>query len=373
MLSAVVQETPIQEVESITEGAGWMPPSTQRAPRGTHLPETPARSPKRVQIDIEDIPASSKRSRLSVDLSPTPSVADRGQDGADKEPVCYVTTTTNNNRRAEQQREKKLAALREKTPYNAIAQEDESIIAWMIKQTVSSSAVLYSASTTPYHTASAVYIGSRWALALLGEAYTQKIRQIRQQDWISSNDCTRNWYGKGPVRTEAITALIKLVYPEPTREQHNTFRARLKQAMRWHSVVQGLGWGSLLLILHEEVPNRWIERVLRVGELGVFIDVVKRERPDLVEASKALESWLGPDGIAGGPISQKQALGIESNMPLVCYEIEEVADSEDNDDDNESFGTLQSLATPESTAAPAPLRQMSLLELFHPVDEVDSR
>lgn len=200
----------------------------------------------------------------------------------------------------------------------------------MIKQTVSGSAVLYSASTTPYHTAcmilekartlgnssaqcnaaqflqtwrqqgtpfqtraevrslqshahlqqelvasasqgsspdsafsfawdmckvygqelAAVYIGSRWALALLGEAYTQKIRQIRQQGWISSNDRTRNRYGKGPVRTEAITALIKLVYPEPTRKQHDTFRTRLKQAMRWHSVVQGLGWGSLLLIPH---------------------------------------------------------------------------------------------------------------------------
>lgn len=467
MPSDIVQETPAAGLESITGGMEWVPPFTQRALDGTQAPETPTRSPKRVQVDLEDSPTSSKRSRLSIGPTPALSVAAVGEN-RDKEPVRYVKTTTNNNRRSEKQREKKMAALRVKkraeigleppgpkapaqevAAYSAITEKDELTIAWMIKQTISGSSVLYSASSTPYHTActilekvrtlgnpssqcnaaqflqtwrqqgtpfqmrvesqslqshahlqqelvasasqgsspdnvfsfawemckaydqelAAIYISSRWALALLGEAYTQKIQQIRHQDMISSNDRTRNRYGKGPVRTEAITALIKLVYPEPTKKQHEVFRARLKQAMRWHSVVQGLGWGSLLLIPHEEIPHRWIERVLRVGELAVFINVVKRERPDLVDASKALESWLGPDGIAGGPISQKQTLGIESNVPLIRYEIEEIADSEEEEEDE--VGTQQSPVTQESTA-PAPLRQMSLLQLFHPVSTAES-
>ncbi|CAE7221827.1 hypothetical protein PTTW11_11463 [Pyrenophora teres f. teres] len=50
----------------------------------------------------------------------------------------------------------------------------------------------------------AVHIESRWASALLGQAYSKKIAQIRHNDFISSNDRTRNRYGKGPVRTEQL-------------------------------------------------------------------------------------------------------------------------------------------------------------------------
>ncbi|KAK1920514.1 hypothetical protein P3342_008275 [Pyrenophora teres f. teres] len=65
----------------------------------------------------------------------------------------------------------------------------------------------------------AVHIESRWASALLGQAYSKKIAQIRHNDFISSNDRTRNRYGKGPVRTEAIAALVELVSPNATEGQ----------------------------------------------------------------------------------------------------------------------------------------------------------
>jgi hypothetical protein len=63
----------------------------------------------------------------------------------------------------------------------------------------------------------------------------------------------------------------------------------------------------------------------------VFVNVVKRERPDLCAASKALEAWLGLEGIAGGPINGKQMLSIEAEGPATIYEVEEVGDSEEED------------------------------------------
>lgn len=221
-----------------------------------------------------------------------------------------------------------------------------------------------------YETAlAAVHIGSRWAFALLGEAYAQKIQQIRQEDFVASNDRSRNRYGKGQVRTEAIAALIKLVYKAPMKRDHEVFRNRLKQAMRWHTIVKGLGWGSLLLIPPEEVSNWWVERVLRVGQLEVFVSVVKRERPDLCAASKALETWLGPEGIAGGSISSKQMLSIEAEAPPTIYEVEEVEDSEEE----EMLDTIESAdneSSHDDNTGPKRFRQMTLTELFHPFSAV---
>lgn len=219
-----------------------------------------------------------------------------------------------------------------------------------------------------YETAlAAVHIGSRWALALLGKAYTQKIQQIQQQDLLASNDRTRNRYGKGPVRTEAISSLLGLVYKAPTRTDREVFRNRLKQAMRWHTIVEGLGWGSLLLMPPEEISNWWIERVLRIGQLQVFIDVVRRERPNLYIASRALETWLGPEGIAGGPISGKRMLEIEAESPSVVHEVEEIQDSEDEDDLSESL-ELTTVHVEEAGVTPLTrFRQMTLIELFNPL------
>jgi hypothetical protein len=215
-----------------------------------------------------------------------------------------------------------------------------------------------------YDTAfAAVHIGARWALALLGHSYTQKMEQIREGDFVASNDRTRNRYGKGQVRTEAIAALKALVNLPATKKDNDLFRYRLTLAIRWHKIVQVLGWGGLLLIPHEEVSNRWLERVLLIGQLDVFLALVQRERPELCAAGKVLETWLGPDGISGAPISGKQKLSIETGALATVYEIEEIPDSEDEDEDTRIFRSPMSV---NGTASPAPPPQMTLLELFHP-------
>lgn len=216
----------------------------------------------------------------------------------------------------------------------------------------------------------AVHIESRWASALLGQAYSQKIAQIRHSDFISSNDRTRNRYGKGPVRTEAIAALMELVSPNATDKDKQVFKRRLGQAMRWYSISQELGWGILTLIPHDEIANRWIERTLRVGQLDVWIKLLKKERQDICVASKALESWLGPEGIAGGPISEKKTLSIEAEAPATIYEVEEIQDSEDDEtDDSVDYSVGKRTQALPKSPTPAPqLRQLTLLELFHPVE-----
>ncbi|PVH90805.1 hypothetical protein DM02DRAFT_479183, partial [Periconia macrospinosa] len=95
---------------------------------------------------------------------------------------------------------------------------------------------------------------------------------------------------------------------------------------RWYSVTQTLGWGMLTLIPHEEISNSWIERRLLLDQLAVWMELVKKERQEIYVASKALEGWLGPEGIAGGPISGKQTLSIEAEAPAAIYEMNEIRD-----------------------------------------------
>lgn len=210
----------------------------------------------------------------------------------------------------------------------------------------------------------AVHIEYRWVSALLGKAYADKMAQIRHNDFVSSNDRTRNRYGKGPVRTEAIADLMKLVYPSPTDKDKLVFRRRLARATRWFEIAK-LGWGILTLIPHEEIAISWIEQTLRVTELHVWIELVKKERPDICDASKALETWLGPEGISGGPISEKKTLSIEAGAPTSIYEVEEVQDSEDDDQGVEGLDTQATLKSPTPTLK---LRQLTLLELFNPLE-----
>ncbi|UPX11858.1 uncharacterized protein EKO05_0002442 [Ascochyta rabiei] len=140
--------------------------------------------------------------------------------------------------------------------------------------------------------------------------------------------------------------------------------------MRWYSISQELGWGILTLIPHDEIANCWIERTLRVGQLHVWIELLKKECPDICAASKALKNWLGPEGIAGGPINEKKTLSIEAEAPATIYEVEEIQDSEDDETDNSVDDSTreQSHASPKSPTPAPRLRQLTLLELFHPVE-----
>ncbi|KAK1920521.1 hypothetical protein P3342_008282 [Pyrenophora teres f. teres] len=324
------------------------------------------------------------------------------------------------------------ADAKEKAAYTSITQKDESVVAWIIKQPVSEETDFYSSTQTPYLTActllekarvlgnqssqyhaaqflqawrergspfrgggelagsqSKMHTGAR-CLQLLSvrddadrefcfawnmcTRYEAELAAIRHNDFISSNDRTRNRYGKGPVRTEAIAALVELVSPNATEKDKQVFKRRLGQAMRWYSMSQELGWGILTLIPHDEIANRWIERTLRVGQLDVWMKLLKKERQDICVASKALESWLGPEGIAGGPISEKKTLSIEAEAPATIYEVEEIQDSEDDETDDSVDNSVDNSvgkriqALPKSPTPAPRLRQLTLLELFHPIE-----
>jgi hypothetical protein len=46
--------------------------------------------------------------------------------------------------------------------------------------------------------------------------------------------------------------------------------------------------------------------------------------PDVVKVGHILDSWLRPDGIAGGAISEKTLLGIEVEPVMTIYKIKEI-------------------------------------------------
>jgi hypothetical protein len=119
---------------------------------------------------------------------------------------------------------------------------------------------------------------------------------------------------------------------------------------------------------HDEIPNSWIESTLRVGELNVWLDLVKKENLDVYAASKALDSWLGPDGISGGSIDSKKTLSIEAEAPATIHEIDEIGDSEDEEDDRRIVVSQTQLTLKRPVSAQNKMRQMSLLDLFHPIE-----
>ena len=155
--------------------------------------------------------------------------------------------------------------------------------------------------------------------------------------------------------------------------EKKSFQRRLEVAKRWYTITQDLGWGMLTLIPHEDISNAWIERGLLQDQLAVWMELVKKERQDIYSASKALESWLGPEGVAGGPISGKERLSIEAQTSAAIYEIEEIRDSEDKGLEEDDTTTAAEDSDDEHVSmspSPAPalrLRQLTLPELFNPV------
>ena len=203
--------------------------------------------------------------------------------------------------------------------------------------------------------------------ALLGQAYNTKIEQIREKDKAKVITSARGRDGKGQIRAEATNDLLALLYANPTEKDRQLFKNRVTRGMRWYKMGQALGWGSFCLVPHDVISNTWLEHTLRVPELDIWLELVRKVNPDVVKAAYILDSWLGPDGIAGGAISDKAPLGIEAAPDLPIYEIEEVQDSEDSGDDSESVDPSQLYASPRERTRTPQLRQASLLELFHPI------
>jgi hypothetical protein len=130
--------------------------------------------------------------------------------------------------------------------------------------------------------------------------------------------------GKGQVRAEATDDLLALLYANLTEKDRRLLKSRVTRAMRWYKMGQALGWGSFCLVLHDVITNTWLEHTLRVPKLDIWLELVRKVNPDVVKAAYILDSWLGPNGIAGGAISEKTPLGIEAEPVMTIYEIEEV-------------------------------------------------
>lgn len=208
----------------------------------------------------------------------------------------------------------------------------------------------------------AVHIQYRWAMAFLGRAYEDKMAEIKSKDLEKNNDRTRNRYGAGKVQSEATEALLPLVCTSYSKRERDMFQKRLHRASRFYEAANVLGWGFLCLIPHDVVPNSWIEQTLRIGELRIWLELVKRVNPEVHAASTALDAWLGSECIAGGPLRKEETLRIEAEAPAIVCEIGEAQDSEDE----EQPTSTPSQATQQSTQGACSLRQPTLLEWFAP-------
>jgi hypothetical protein len=203
----------------------------------------------------------------------------------------------------------------------------------------------------------------RWAMALLGRAYANKIAQVQHGDSAASSNPSRKRYGKGQVRTQAVDDLLCAVSgPDPSKQERDNFRRRLSRASRWHTAATTLGWGSLCLMPSDAISNKWAEKTLTRPEWDVWLQLIKKMEPDVYTASRKLDAWLGADGIEGGSIKNKEPLCIEAGPAAVVGEADEVADSDmESESGGDSDGEDATAGNPCR-----PLRQLTLLELFVP-------
>jgi hypothetical protein len=207
-----------------------------------------------------------------------------------------------------------------------------------------------------------VMIEYRWSMALLGRAYANKIVQIQHSDQPPSNVMSRSRGGQGTVKGQAIDTLLRRISPDFTATDRKAFGKRLVRAKRWYLAAETLGWGILCLMPTDLVSNNWVEKDLRAAEWSLWLTVVKKVNLDACNASIAFDNWVGTEGIQGGPIQSSDTLSIEAEGPTVVYEVEEIADSADEEGDN----SAEECTTPSSKSTARPLRQLTLLELFSP-------
>jgi hypothetical protein len=217
-----------------------------------------------------------------------------------------------------------------------------------------------------------VHVEYRWALAFLGRTYANKVAALQEEDERAGRGPLQTRNGKGKVRSEALDSLVKLLYPNLTPVPiplRRTLKNLLQRATRWYKAATTLGWGALCLMPHDMVANTWAEKTLTVGEWDIWLQLVIQVNPNAHNASRALDDWLGLDGIAGKSITDKKTLCIEAEAPEALRQIEEVADSDDDASEVEG-GDGTPVDTTQKDKSPTParsLRQTSLLDLFRPV------
>lgn len=227
-----------------------------------------------------------------------------------------------------------------------------------------------------------IHIRYRWAMAFLGKVYMDKVQEIGcQEGTAAANRVEKNKKkrkrsrgGQGKVATEAINTIMSAVSPSPSQQQRQQFRRRLYRALSWYKIAGELGWGMLCLMPHEDISNSWIENDLRASHTPIWCELVTRVNPAACAASRALEEWLGSEGLAGGSICDKETLYIEDIAPSrkrlgTSSQVTEVGDSED-DEDRDDLARSEEAREKVTANAAKPQRQRTLLELFQPQSSV---
>ncbi|CAA9967166.1 hypothetical protein PTMSG1_10525 [Pyrenophora teres f. maculata] len=171
-------------------------------------------------------------------------------------------------------------------------------------------------SETVAATAGIVY---RWGMAWIGLTYQRTVEELQGS----------NAGGQGNLRSRAKQQLWEEQLPTAT---FNAFNARLKRARRWYEAAETLGWGSLLFLEGDVVTANWVEQTLRVSEWSLWLRLVQRVNPSVQQLIHNVDTFLGPNGLRGGPISNMQPVGAEVSEALrIC----EVPDSQDGSGDEE--------------------------------------
>lgn len=130
-------------------------------------------------------------------------------------------------------------------------------------------------------------------MAYLGRAYAAKIRQLQEADRSAPIV---------PLKSQAIDSLLQLVGADSVSIARKQFVRRLATATRWYSATEALGWGSLCLMPHDVISDRWVEKEILSVKWPIWLQLVKRVNPDAYRASLVLDDRLGAEGIQGGPI-----------------------------------------------------------------------
>jgi hypothetical protein len=421
----------------------------------TASPRAP-RSSKRVRPSEPDVPAPSNNASQGEYgtpfdegggevVMPVVAAADTQpavEPAADTPPVL-VSTVTNNNRAAEKRRVAKreeakaerkrsnglvpppaAAPRREHGAYAAMAEQDETAVAWLLKQSVAGTDFVHSVGA-PYTvamgmldraravgnsasmrtaaaflhswrslgspfavegplssapsgrgasqggldaTSSAWRLCDRYELELdvMHIKYRWSLAFLGQKyaahvDRIASRD---RGPGHGKASTQAQHELLREAGITPTQAPAAQVRKRLHQAKRWFMAVQRLGWGMLCFMPHDVITNSWVENDLRVEVWGLWLELVDKVNPVATSASRAIDSWIGsaPDG----SISDRKTLSLEVSAAL-SSQVEEVPDSEESEEESEGENRegREGVESGKELVKP-PMRQLTLFELCQP-------
>ncbi|KAF2702554.1 hypothetical protein K504DRAFT_343752, partial [Pleomassaria siparia CBS 279.74] len=76
-----------------------------------------------------------------------------------------------------------------------------------------------------------------------------------------------------------------------------------------------------------------VKQGLRAAEFTIWLTLVKKVNKQAIRVGNAIRDWLGQDCIAGGPITPKELLGIKTVPLAEGARFEEVANSNNKDEE----------------------------------------